>query len=347
MKNEINKIKHFLKNKASTLCEKLENNVIAKTGIPCTIIYGPVPSRRLGLSLGINNIRCKICTYDCIYCQVGKTKCCSTCYEPCLSPYELFCFVKKKLQKLEAKGLEIDYISFVPNGEPTIDKSLGKNIHILRDFGYKIAVFTNSSLLWNDNVKENLLFADYISVKVDSVNDKTWQIINRPHTRLSLDIILKGIEDFAEIYNGKLTTETMLVKNINDNIKEIEQVGNFLKKFRSDKSYFTIPTRPPTESFATAPDRKTLDQLSDYIEKNIPNSETLFYPESDSFYAAGEIEDEILGITRVHPMREESLLKLIIDMGGRKEILESMLKQHLITKTFYQNVNFYSANISG
>ncbi|RJP66177.1 MAG: radical SAM protein [Ignavibacteriales bacterium] len=342
MKNEINKIKYFLKNKASTLCEKLENNVIANTGIPCTIIFGPVPSRRLGLSLGVNNMRCKICTYDCIYCQVGRTTCCSTCCEPCLSPYELFCFVKKKLQKLEAKEIKVDYISFVPNGEPTIDKSLGKNIHILREFGYKIAVFTNSSLLWNDNVKENLLFADYISVKVDSVNDKTWQIINRPHTRLNLDIILKGIIDFAKIYNGKLTTETMLVKNINDNIQEIEQVGNFLKKFRSDKSYFTIPTRPPTESFATAPDRKTLDQLSDYIEKNIPNSETLFSPESNSFYAAGEIEDEILGITRVHPMREESLLKLIKDMGGNKETLLQMIIHNQLQKIFYQDKFFYS-----
>jgi len=346
MTTEIKKIKSFLKHKASTLCEKLENDVIAKTGINCSIIYGPVPSRRLGSSLGINNIKCKVCTYDCIYCQVGKTNCCSTCYEPCLSPYELFCFVKKKLQKLDKKVINIDYISFVPNGEPTLDKTLDKNILILREFGYKIAVFTNASLLWNDNIKESLFFADYVSVKVDSVNEDTWLKINRPHTRLSLDIILKGIKDFSKAYKGKLTTETMLVKNINDNIKEIEQVGDFLKTFRSDKSYFTIPTRPPVESFATPPDRKTLDQLSDYLLKNIQNSETLFYPESDSFYAAGEIADELLGITRVHPMREDSIIKLIKDMGGNEEILHDLIKQGLITKTIYQNTNFYSANRS-
>jgi wyosine [tRNA(Phe)-imidazoG37] synthetase (radical SAM superfamily) len=205
-------------------------------------------------------------------------------------------------------------------------------------------VFTNASLLWNSNVKERLLFADYVSVKIDTVTEGTWKRINRPHVRLKLNTILNGISDFSETYQGELTTETMLVKNFNDNINEIEQVGSFLKKIKRNKSYFTIPIRPPAEQYAILPDESTLIKLSSYIKENIKDAETLFYPESNNFKAAGKIEDEILGIISVHPMREDSIIKLIKEMGGREEILNNMIKYKQVCKFNYQNTNFYSAN---
>ena len=339
------KIKSFLREKASSLCEKLENSVIAHSALKGSVIFGPVPSRRLGFSLGINTIKCKVCTYDCIYCQVGRTNCCSTCSDTFLTQYELFCFVKKKLEKLEKEGVKIDYLSFVPSGEPTVDSNLGKKILLLREFGYKIAVFTNASLLWKSSVKENLMFTDYVSVKIDTVTDDTWRKINRPHTRLRLNTILNGISDFSKIYKGKLTTETMLVKNFNDNIEEIEQVINFIKTIKRSNSYFTIPTRPPAEEFQALPDGQTLTKLSQYIKENIPDSEALFFPESNDFKAAGKTEDEILGITRIHPMREESIKKLIREMGANDETLNNMINKGLLLKRIYQNKIFYSAKV--
>lgn len=104
-------IKTGLKNRIANLYQKLESSIISHPSFKGKIVFGPVPSRRLGYSLGINNIKRKICTYDCIYCQAGKTTCCSTERDCCLSPYELYFFVKKKIEELIQKGLtrEVPY----------------------------------------------------------------------------------------------------------------------------------------------------------------------------------------------------------------------------------------------
>jgi wyosine [tRNA(Phe)-imidazoG37] synthetase (radical SAM superfamily) len=149
----------------------------------------------------------------------------------------------------------------MPNGEPTLNANLAKDISLLREFGYKIAVLTNSSVIWNDKVQEDLMFADYVSIKIDTVNEGTWQTINRPHSRLRFQTILDGIERFSKSYQGILTTETMLVKDINDSLQEVEAIGTFLKKIKRNKSYFAIPTRPPIESYAVPPDSHVLSQI--------------------------------------------------------------------------------------
>jgi wyosine [tRNA(Phe)-imidazoG37] synthetase (radical SAM superfamily) len=306
------------------------------------IVFGPVPSRRLGRSLGINHIKGKICTYDCIYCQEGRTACCSTERDCCLSPYELYSFVKKKVEELIEEKIHVDFMSFVPSGEPTLDNSLSKHILLLREFGYKIAVFTNSSLLWNDIVKENLLFADYVSVKIDTVNEETWEKINRPHRRLRFDSILDGITDFSKSYQGILTTESMLVKNVNDNLEEMAQIANFVKTMKRKASYFAIPIRPPSERYAVAPDADVLEGLSAFIKKEIPRSEMLCCPESGDFNATGNIEEELLAIMSVHPMREDSVKQLLEQRHKGWSIVLDLLTQEKIKETSYLNQKFYS-----
>ena len=122
-----------------------------------------------------------MCTYDCVYCQFGHTPCRTTCRESCLGTYELHCVVRKKLELLKLQNVPIDYVTFIPNGEPTLDDALAKNILLLREFGIKIAIFTNSSLLWNDRIQEDLNFADYVSVKLIHST--------RKHGRLSIGLI--------------------------------------------------------------------------------------------------------------------------------------------------------------
>ena len=159
-----NQIINWIKSKLESICLSLEKSVLKNKSLKCKVVFGPVRSRRLGLVLGINNVKPNVCSYDCIYCPSGKTNCCSICTNNCLSPYELHLSVKNKLQEIIKIGKKIDYILFAGSGDPALDSSLSKEISILREFGYKIAVFTNSALLWNENIQESLMFADFLVI---------------------------------------------------------------------------------------------------------------------------------------------------------------------------------------
>lgn len=325
----------------NTLCGKMENNILSHPSFKGKVVFGPVHSRRLGSSLGINNIKHKICSYDCIYCQAGKTICCSTERDCCLSPYELYFFVKDRIEELEKNHISIDYISFVPNGEPTLDDLLSTSITLLREFGYKIAVFTNGSNLWNDRVKETLMFADYVSIKIDTVNEDTWKVLNRPHPRLKFDLILEGISDFSQSFNGVLATETMFVNTINDNVEEIHRLGKYLTTIKRNVSYFTTPVRPPSESYAIPPTPSVLNTLSSYIKVHIPQSELLCCPENEDFTTIGNVEEELLGIMSVQPLSEESVDNHMTQLGGDNHSVERLLQQGLIRKRLFQDKLFY------
>ena len=149
-----------------------------------TIAFGPVPSRRLGRSLGINNIPPKSCSYSCLYCQVGATK--GQIVEPrnFYTPEEIFQEVSAKVKKAYSADEPIEYLTFVPDGEPTLDINLGEAINLLRSLNIPIAVISNASLLSRKNVRDAIAKADWVSVKVDSIDTGIWQQINRPHESL-------------------------------------------------------------------------------------------------------------------------------------------------------------------
>jgi wyosine [tRNA(Phe)-imidazoG37] synthetase (radical SAM superfamily) len=155
--------------------------------------------------------------------------------------------VRAKLERTREKREQVDYVTFVPDGEPTLDANLGEEIDILKGLGVKIAVITNGSLLWREDVRKNLLKADWLSLKVDAVDEETWRRIDRPHKLLKLDTILQGMLKFAKSFKGELTTETMLLRGVNDDIDRIMQVAEFLKRLEPDIAYLAVPTRPPAE----------------------------------------------------------------------------------------------------
>jgi len=176
------------------------------------ITFGPIPSRRLGRSLGINNIPPKVCSYSCVYCQVGRTMKLQLERQKFYNPMQIFREVQAKMRKLRKEGESVDFLSFVPDGEPTLDIKLGHEIELLRFLGIKIAVFTNSSLLWREDVRKDLTRADWVSLKIDSVDERIWRKVDRSHKLLRLSLIVEGIRDFAENYKAELVTETMLIK---------------------------------------------------------------------------------------------------------------------------------------
>ena len=144
------------------------------------LVFGPVPSRRLGRSLGINNIPPKVCSYSCVYCQLRRTPRIQVKREAFYDPDELVRAVRDRVNELRSKGERIDYLTFIPDGEPTLDLNLGKEISALKDLGIPIAVITNASLIFREEVQEELSQADWVSLKVDAAREATWKRINRP-----------------------------------------------------------------------------------------------------------------------------------------------------------------------
>jgi wyosine [tRNA(Phe)-imidazoG37] synthetase (radical SAM superfamily) len=305
------------------------------------IAFGPVPSRRLGQSLGINNIPPKVCTYSCIYCQLGRTLNMQVERRPFYNPDKIFNDVKKKVKEAKVRSEPIDYLTFVPDGEPTLDINLGKEIEILKSLEISIAVITNASLLWNKEVQENLSNADCVSLKIDTVNDKNWRKINRPHPSLTIGKILSGINEFSTGFKGKLITETMLIRNINDNTQELEKIGDFIERLNPKKSYVSIPTRPPAEKWAKSANEFDINIAYQILKERGIDVELLTGYEGNAFAFTGNVEEDLLSITSVHPMRKEAVKKFLSKAKASWDVIEKLLKENKLIEVKYKDVKFY------
>jgi wyosine [tRNA(Phe)-imidazoG37] synthetase (radical SAM superfamily) len=280
------------------------------------IAFGPVPSRRLGRSLGINNILPKICTYSCVYCQLGRTLKMQVQRQAFYEPGEIWSAVSDKVEKVRETGEAIDYMAFVPDGEPTLDINLGREIELLKRLSLPVAVITNASLIWRQDVRTDLMAADWVSLKVDAVEEVVWRRIDRPHGSLDLSSILEGFLAFARNYRGELVTETMLVAGVNDGQRHLKALAGFLARLQPDRAYLSIPTRPPAEPWARAPDEQVVNRAYHIVGKEVEQVEYLIGYEGNAFAFTGDVEEDLLSITAVHPMREDAVSTLLARAGA-------------------------------
>lgn len=309
-----------------------------------SIVFGPIPSRRLGRSLGINNIPPKVCSYSCVYCQVGLTTHLSVEQQEFYSPMIIYTEVRDRLKELKNKKERIDYISFVPDGEPTLDKNLFETIELLQDFGIKIAVFTNSSLIWKKEVQSALNLADYISVKIDAIDETTWKNISHPASSLNFKKILDGILDFNEMFNGTLTTETMLVDGLNDNEDELIKIAHFITKVDPEIAYVTVPTRPTPIKGVTRPERaKTINSYK-IIKSIYNNTELLNEYEGNEFSISSEPEESLVSIMAVHPMRKDAVEKYLKNSKSNWDTVRKLIEEKKIKELIYDGNTFYKKN---
>ena len=308
------------------------------------LAFGPVPSRRLGRSLGINNIPPKECTYSCVYCQVGKTTTMQIDRTQFYDPEEIYMEVSKKVEKVQIKGESIDYLTFVPDGEPTLDANLGQEIELLKSIGLKIAVITNSSLIWREDVRADLAKADWVSFKIDTTSKITWRRINRPQRSLKLSAILRGMLKFAEGYSGTLVTETMLVKSLNDSTKSFRKIAGFLNHMQPVTAYVAVPTRPPADKWVRPPDDSVLNEAFQILNEKPFRVEYLIGYEGNAFAFTGDVEKDLLSITAVHPMREQAVSAFLKKAGKDWSIIRRMMASNAIIETEYGGKKFYIRN---
>ena len=305
------------------------------------ISFGPVPSRRLGKSLGINNIISpKVCSYSCIYCQVGKTRHPSLTRQSFFMPEQILRETEEHLHKLRAEDMP-DYLTFVSNGEPTLDINLGKSIEVLKGLGIPVAVITNSSMLSDPQVRLELLQADWVSLKVDAADAATWLTVNRPAEGLNFESLLEGLKLFAAEFKGELRTETLLCSGINDSQENLSGVAEIISSLEPGKAYISIPIRPPAEKGVMPPGAETVTLAWHLFSEAGIETELLTGFEGVDTGFTGNIFEDILNITAVHPLREDSLNELLLKNGAAFSIVESLLSQRLIRRSIYQGKTFY------
>ncbi len=305
------------------------------------IAYGPVPSRRLGQSLGINNIPPKNCTYSCVYCQVGRTINMQVARSTFYETEQIVEEVKGSVQRAVDASEAIDYLTFVPDGEPTLDVHIGEEIELLQPLGRKIAVITNASLLTRSDVRDELMGVDWVSVKVDTVQEDTWRKLNRPHPDLELQEMMEGVLAFADAFSGELATETMLVADLNDSDEQAQGVADFLHKLSPDKAYVSIPTRPPAEDWVRLLDEHGINRYYQIISDAVEGAEYLIGYEGNAFAATGDVAEDILNITAVHPMREEAVREVLDRADADWEAIDGLLTEGKLIESSYEGHNFY------
>ncbi len=201
-------------------------------------IYGPVPSWRLGRSLGIDPLsqKDKICSFDCLYCQLGKTRFPTLIRDDFVSEKEIL----KELRSFPP--VNIDYITFSGRGEPTLAKNLGQIIAAVKGVRPEpVAVITNSSLMDRPDVREELSRADLVICKLDACSQESFELINQPVKGIELETILKGIKAFKKHFPGRLALQIMFLK---ENIKYARRIAGIAKKFLPDEIQINTPLRP-------------------------------------------------------------------------------------------------------
>ncbi|MEJ2102916.1 MAG: radical SAM protein [Desulfobacterales bacterium] len=308
------------------------------------IAFGPVPSRRLGRSLGINNIPPKICTYSCVYCQVGKTRRMQVERCPFYEPEDIIKSVGEQVKKARKKGESIDYLTFVPDGEPTLDANLGYEIDLLKSMGIKIGIITNASLIFRKDVREDLMKADWVSLKFDSIWKTSWRKINRPHRDLELGRILRGMLDFSKIFPGELVTETMLVGGIRSDADILKAMADFLPRLNPVKVYLAIPTRPPAETWVRLPLPEDINIAFQLFRAKLDQVEYLIGYEGNAFAFTGNVEEDLLSITAVHPMRQSAVSDFLKKAAADWPVVHKLMAQSKLVETEYEGQKFYLRN---
>lgn len=257
------------------------------------------------------------------------------------SPEQVMQSVGDRLEKSRKKDEHIDYIAFVPDGEPTLDIHIGEEISKLKSFHKKIAVITNATLLSRDDVRHELAEADWVSVAVDAVSPDVWKKINRPHKRLHSDAIHEGIAAFSRAFGGELTTETMLVSGINDCQEELENIAYFISDIQPAKSYISIPIRPPAQRNVIPPSEYSVNLAYQIFAHRDIDVEYLIGYEGNSFAYTGDIGKDVLSIASVHPIREEGVSEILRKADKDWTVIKRLVSRGRLVEVDYQGKKYY------
>lgn len=261
-------------------------------------LYGPLPSRRLGRSLGIDLVPLKTCTYDCVYCQLGRTTNRTTRREEYVSVDDVVNELKRKLDV----GLPPDYITLAGSGEPTLNARIGDLIRRIKRLTLvPVAALTNGSLLWMPEVRESLLAADLVLPSLDAGDEELFRYVNRPHPGIAFDRMVDGLVEFTRHFTGSVWLEVFLLGGVTGMTAEVKKIAVLAKKIRPARVQLNTVSRPPAEEFALA---VPADQMKRFRKLFPEKTEVVFEtgPQSPPASLTGKVtEADILALLSRRP----------------------------------------------
>ncbi len=302
-------------------------------------VFGPVPSRRLGLSLGVDLIPPKTCSFDCLYCQVGKTT------ERTVVP-EAFVPVRTVVEEVEKKLSKTvpDTITLAGSGEPTLHSEIDQVIASIKKITEtRVAVLTNGSLFWKEDVRHRVMGADVIMPTLTSAYDPTFRMIHRPHPELDLNMIVDGLIKLRQDYKGQLLLEVVFLAGINDTEKQIEGLKGLIDRICPDKVQLNTVVRPPADSRAISLDIKKLEEIMVFLGKN---AEIVAEPRvTGKILEKSSLIRGLLDMVKRRPLKPDDIANsLNLSMEEVEDLVKGLIIKGKIRKQEHSGDIYYLSN---
>jgi wyosine [tRNA(Phe)-imidazoG37] synthetase (radical SAM superfamily) len=303
-------------------------------------VYGPVPSRRLGFSLGVDVVPYKTCTLNCIYCQIGKT----TRKDIKRKPYTPKDDILKETKESLDGRLKIDFIAFSGSGEPTLNSEIGLLIEGIKEItSIPVAVLTNSTLLFMEDVHKDLMDTDVVLPSLDVASQEMFKKINRPHNSLNIDLIIEGLKRFRKVYKGQIWLEIMLIKGFNDTKKELSAIKEAVSGIRPDKIHLNTVSRPPSEIYAEPLSHSEMLDIKNFFGEGC---EVIVEFQEKSSEQAWNMEDYIIDMTKRRPVSIGDITNVLgISEVNAKKIIGWLKLKGKLKEVQYKEKTYYSSMI--
>ena len=297
-------------------------------------LFGPVPSRRLGRSLGLDITPYKTCTFDCVYCQLGRT----TNKTVKRQEYIAKDSILYELRDFLSEGAEdVDYITFAGSGEPTLHLGIGEMIDAIKTMtDIPIAVITNGSLLFREDVRDDLLNADIVLPSLDAATMSTFRAVNQPHESLSVDLIIEGLRMFREVFEGEFWIEIMFVRGVNDGTDEITALSDAISVISPGRVQLNTVVRPPREDVAPVDE----DEMMRILEAFGGNFDVEIIAEKRI-----EVHADILPLLERRPLTLDQIAdSLGMHRNEAAKYLRELIEQGVVVKTMHGDKRYFGMN---
>jgi wyosine [tRNA(Phe)-imidazoG37] synthetase (radical SAM superfamily) len=290
-------------------------------------LFGPVLSRRLGLSMGVDLLPYKTCNMDCIYCELGRTTCLAQCRGSFVPPKRVLCEIESK------RDAGFDHLTFAGSGEPTLSKDLGDIIKSAKEkVDVPIAVITNSSLLTSKEVREELYGADVVLPSLDAATQETFNMINRPAADLKIGEIIEGLKSFRKEFKGEIWLEVMLVKGVNDH--EASLIAKAAKSINPDRVQLNTVVRPPAEPVLPLSEQEMQGMLHIFKDAEL-------IPDWD-WRVPGKVKSELSTLLSRRPCTLEEICALFdMEMSNAIKYLKIMEREGCISRRLYRGRQYF------
>ena len=305
-------------------------------------LFGPVPSRRLGISLGVDLVPHKVCSLNCVYCEVGKTTNLTIERQEYIPLNDILTELKNYLDEKP----DLDYITFSGAGEPLLHNGIGKVISFIKDNypQYKLALLTNSTLLYDKDVRNEILGIDLLLPSLDAVSEKIFKKLNRPNSKLDNNKIIEGLIEFRRSFKGIIWLEVFIVPGLNDNETELELLNKTIIDISPDQVQLNTLDRPGTESWIEPITKNRMEKIADFFKPLPVEIIAKFQSRNIIRSYQKDVEQQIIETIKRRPCTDKDLSEMLgIHINEINKYLSELLHEGSVVSQQLERGTFFRA----